>query len=77
MPIRTATLIGLTTMLLATTAPRFAAAQSGDTSQQRPEVCTQEYRPVCGEKNGVTKTYPNACFAAADGAKVIATEPCR
>ena len=64
-------------MLLATSAAHFAAAQRGDTSQRRPEVCTEQYLPVCGEKNGVAKTYPNACFAAADGAKVIATEPCR
>jgi hypothetical protein len=30
----------------------------------RPEVCTHEYRPVCGEsKDGSTKTYGNACTA--------------
>jgi Kazal-type serine protease inhibitor domain len=45
--------------------------------QRRPSVCTQQYAPVCGEMNGVTKTYSNACFAAADGAKVIAQGPCR
>jgi len=54
-----------------------AAAQVSNTPQQRPEFCTQEFSPVCGEKNGATKTYPNACVAASEGAKVIAKEPCR
>jgi hypothetical protein len=30
----------------------------------RPEVCTHEYRPVCGEsEDGSMKTYGNACGA--------------
>jgi hypothetical protein len=45
--------------------------------RRRPTVCTEQYAPVCGEKNGVTKTYSNACFAAAEGAKVIARGPCK
>lgn len=45
--------------------------------QRRPTVCTQQYAPVCGKINGVTKTYSNSCFAAADGAKIIAQGPCR
>jgi hypothetical protein len=46
--------------------------------QRRPAVCTEQYAPVCGIKNGVTKTYSNSCFAAAGGgAKVIAQGPCR
>ena len=54
-----------------------AAADDDRNFQRRPSVCTQQYAPVCGELNGVTKTYPNACFAAADGAKIIAQGPCR
>ena len=50
---------------------------NGNFPRPRPSVCTQQYAPVCGEINGVTKTYSNACFAAADGAKVIAEGPCR
>ncbi|MDJ0920675.1 MAG: Kazal-type serine protease inhibitor family protein [Henriciella sp.] len=43
------------------------------TCQLKPEVCTREYRPVCG-CNG--RTYPNACEAAADGMSVAAEGPC-
>lgn len=33
----------------------------------RPEMCTQEYVPVCGERmDGSRKTYGNACSACAD-----------
>lgn len=33
----------------------------------RPEACTMEYRPVCGElTDGKTKTYGNACSACGD-----------
>ncbi len=40
-------------------------------------VCTEQYAPVCGQIGWITKTYSNACFARADGAKVIAQGPCR
>ena len=57
----------------------MAAASEPDNRnfQRRPTVCTQQYAPVCGKINGVTKTYSNSCFAAADGAKIIAQGPCR
>ncbi len=33
----------------------------------RPQVCTMDYRPVCGTLNdGSTKTYSNGCGACAD-----------
>jgi len=55
-----------------------AASEPDDRNfQRRPTVCTQQYAPVCGTINGVTKTYSNSCFAAADGAKIIAQGPCR
>ena len=44
---------------------------------RRPTICTQQYAPVCGTKNGVMKVYSIRCFAAAEGAKVIATGTCR
>jgi hypothetical protein len=37
----------------------------------RPEVCTQDYRPVCAElENGDMKTYSNGCNACADPAVI-------
>lgn len=33
----------------------------------RPQICTMDYRPVCGTlKNGTVKTYSNGCGACAD-----------
>ena len=43
----------------------------------RPTVCTQQFAPVCAVKNGMARTYSNACFARADGARVIAQGECR
>ena len=37
----------------------------------RPEMCTMDYKPVCGQlENGQFRTYANACSACAD-AKVV------
>jgi hypothetical protein len=54
-----------------------AGAQSDAASRRRPAVCTEQYAPVCGETDGKRRTYGNACFAAAAGAKVVAAGPCR
>lgn len=33
----------------------------------RPQICTMDYRPVCGFKpDGTASTYPNGCGACAD-----------
>ncbi|MES0349936.1 MAG: hypothetical protein ABUK19_04375 [Desulfobacteria bacterium] len=33
----------------------------------RPEICTQEYIPVCGQlRGGDTRTYSNGCTACSD-----------
>ncbi len=37
----------------------------------RPQVCTMDYRPVCGEQsNGSFKTYSNGCTACSDQAVI-------
>lgn len=34
--------------------------------EPRPQMCTMDYRPVCGElKDGSSKTFSNACMACA------------
>lgn len=35
---------------------------------QGPTMCTMQYDPVCGTKNGVHKTYGNGCVLGAEGA---------
>lgn len=58
--------------------PDSAAAELTRCADERPQMCTFEYRPVCGQRDtGIRcvttpcpssewKTYPNACAACAD-----------
>jgi hypothetical protein len=41
--------------------------------EPRPELCTQDYRPVCGCDG---QTWSNACAAAAAGVSVRRAGPC-
>jgi len=37
----------------------------------RPQICTADYRPVCGQSgSGPTQTYGNACSACGDNAVI-------
>ncbi|WP_457941208.1 Kazal-type serine protease inhibitor family protein [Mesorhizobium sp. 10J20-29] len=49
-----------------------AADQTG-VCQPRPEVCTDQYDPVCGCDG---QTYSNACYAAREGVSVASTGEC-
>jgi hypothetical protein len=43
---------------------------------RRPEVCTEQYQPVCGRIAETSRVYSNACFARAAGAKIVSEGPC-
>ncbi|HEY8945006.1 MAG TPA: Kazal-type serine protease inhibitor domain-containing protein [Polyangiaceae bacterium] len=49
-----------------------AADQTG-VCRPVPEMCTEEYAPVCGCND---RTYPNACHAAREGISVADSKPC-
>lgn len=49
------------------------AADASATCKPRPEMCTRDYRPVCGCDN---KTYGNPCSAAAAGQGVLSIGEC-
>ena len=43
------------------------AANATVCEDPRPQICTMDYRPVCGtRKDGSVKTYSNGCGACAD-----------
>ena len=49
------------------------ATDAGGVCRVRPEMCTREYRPVCGCDG---ETHPTRCTAAAQGVDTSAEGPC-
>lgn len=43
---------------------------------RRPQVCAEQYSPVCGRLAGNNKTYSNKCFADVAGAQFLYDGPC-
>jgi Kazal-type serine protease inhibitor domain len=39
-------------------------------------MCTEQWQPVCGTKDGARKTFSNRCFAGVDHATDISDGPC-
>lgn len=42
-----------------------------------PQICTMDYRPVCGERGGRFETFGNSCQAGARGFRVVSSGECR
>lgn len=40
------------------------------------QFCTREYRPVCGQRGGTLRTFPNACEADSAGFRVVDQGQC-
>lgn len=43
----------------------------------RPQMCTMEYNPVCGERGNNRRTFGNACQARAEGFRITGRGECR
>ncbi len=46
-------------------------------SQPPPQMCTMEYRPVCGERGGREQTFSNSCQARERGYRIVGSGECR
>ncbi len=62
--------------LAALIVPVAARAADDPTQPRRPEVCSEQYNPVCAEKGGTRQTYSNACFAKLAQAALVSDGQC-
>jgi len=57
----------LFTMVRAELAPESMPVAGGPCADPRPQMCTRDYRPACGQRrDGTQTTYGNACAACSD-----------
>jgi hypothetical protein len=64
------------TLLAGLLAASVAMADSPPPPTPVQRVCTEQWLPVCGAKDGARKTYSNRCFADIDHATDISDGPC-
>ena len=43
----------------------------------RPQLCTREYQPVCGARDGDLQTFANSCEARSSGFRVVGRGECQ
>jgi len=55
---------------------RGECRRRGGDGNDRPRICTREYRPVCAQRRGDYRTFGNACEADAAGWRVVANGRC-
>lgn len=48
-----------------------------ESSPPRPQACTMERAPVCGQRGSQTRTFQNACIARSQGFRVAHSGQCR
>ena len=63
-------------VLAALIVPAAARAADDPAQPRRPEVCSEQYNPVCAEKDGLRQTYSNLCFAKVADATVVNDGQC-
>lgn len=56
--------------------PSYGGAPGGTAGSGSGQMCAMIYKPVCGQRGGDTRTFPNSCQAANAGYRVIYHSEC-